>query len=151
MKSIRRVQNGKDEKSKDSDRSRWTINDGSEGEFDGLIVCVGTCGDPMWIGFDGMPSGFLDSKTRKSDLGQVNGTGEEDHEVEKSSKGDNNTYNGPIVHSSELDSLDEGSVKGKTVVVVGSGASGVEAVETALQNGAKKCAILARDDKVCEC
>ena len=44
--------------------------------------------------------------------------------------------------------LDEAPLGGKTVVVIGSGASGVEAVETALAKGAKHCVMLARDDKV---
>ncbi|KAH8105192.1 FAD/NAD-P-binding domain-containing protein [Cristinia sonorae] len=54
---------------------------------------------------------------------------------------------GPVVHSSELDKLSEDHVKGKEVIVIGSGASGVEAVETALAKGAKKAIIIAREDK----
>jgi len=37
----------------------------------------------------------------------------------------------------------------KAIVVIGSGASGVEAVETALARGAAHCIMVAKDDKVC--
>ncbi|KAI0051320.1 FAD/NAD-P-binding domain-containing protein [Auriscalpium vulgare] len=57
---------------------------------------------------------------------------------------DEETYQGTVLHSSELDDAD---LEGKTVLVVGSGASGVEAVETALQRGAKRTVMFARDDK----
>lgn len=29
--------------------SKWIINDGAEGEFDALIVTVGTCGKPKLV------------------------------------------------------------------------------------------------------
>lgn len=54
---------------------------------------------------------------------------------------------GPVVHSSQLDSLPEELLKDKRVVVIGSGASAVEAVETALERGSGVCTVLARDDK----
>ena len=57
-------------------------------------------------------------------------------------------FKGPIVHSSQLDAPSAPSFEGKTVAVIGGGASAVEAVETALAQGAKKCVILVRDDKV---
>ena len=50
-------------------------------------------------------------------------------------------FEGPVIHSSKLD---EAELEGKTVLVVGSGASGVEAVETALAKGAQKAIIIAR-------
>ncbi|WFD27736.1 hypothetical protein MNAN1_002741 [Malassezia nana] len=53
-------------------------------------------------------------------------------------------FKGKIVHSSQLDSVD---FKGKRVLIVGGGASGVEAAETALQLGASKPTIIARSDK----
>ncbi|KAA1470893.1 FAD/NAD-P-binding domain-containing protein [Dentipellis sp. KUC8613] len=53
-------------------------------------------------------------------------------------------FEGRLHHSSQIDDAD---VKDKIVVVIGSGASGVEAVETALQLGAKKTIMIARDDK----
>lgn len=67
----------------------------------------------------------------------ANGAGPEDADV----------YKGPILHSSGLDREDAPPFEGKTIVVIGSGASAVEAVETALSKGAKKCIILARKDK----
>lgn len=74
-------------------------------------------------------------------------------------------FKNPIIHSSELDSdaISEETIKGvsrlfclllftafpgKKVVVIGSGASGVEAVETALQRGAGEVVMVARTDKV---
>ncbi|KAI0078013.1 hypothetical protein K474DRAFT_991060 [Panus rudis PR-1116 ss-1] len=53
----------------------------------------------------------------------------------------------PIIHSSQLDILDEDAVMGKTVVVIGSGASAIEAVENTLAKGAKGTVIVAREDK----
>lgn len=61
---------------------------------------------------------------------------------------DNDIFKGQILHSSQLDELESSDLEGKTIVVVGSGASGVEAVETALAKGAKHTVMLARDDKV---
>lgn len=57
------------------------------------------------------------------------------------------SFHGKIVHSSSLDALDEADLKGKKVVVVGGGASGVEALELAVTKGADKVTILARSDK----
>lgn len=48
----------------------------------------------------------------------------------------NNTFAGTVVHSSELDSLPSDVLKGKKVLVIGGGASAVEAVETAIDRGA---------------
>ncbi|CBQ72692.1 related to monooxygenase [Sporisorium reilianum SRZ2] len=53
-------------------------------------------------------------------------------------------FKGQIVHSSQLDGLD---CKGKKVLVVGGGASGIEALELAVAQGADKPTILARSDK----
>lgn len=96
----------------------------------------------MWVEFPGMPRNLV---TR-----EVNGNDHEsDSESEKESKKEDDVFKGRIVHSSQLDNLEEDVLKGKTLIVVGSGASGVEAVETALEKGASKCFMLARDDKVC--
>jgi len=57
-------------------------------------------------------------------------------------------FNGRVVHSSELDKLKSEEIQGKKIVVVGSGASGVEAVELAVAKGADDVKIIARDDKV---
>jgi len=54
-------------------------------------------------------------------------------------------FTGKIVHSSQLDEVD---LEGKKVVIVGSGASGVEAAELAVNKNAEgKVVMLARDDK----
>ncbi|PWY97602.1 FAD/NAD(P)-binding domain-containing protein [Testicularia cyperi] len=53
-------------------------------------------------------------------------------------------FKGKIVHSSQLDGLD---CKGKKVLIVGGGASGIEALELAMEQGADKPTILARSDK----
>ena len=36
------------------DRSRWIINDTSNGHFDGLVCAIGTCGDPKMPHIPGM-------------------------------------------------------------------------------------------------
>ncbi|KAF7290443.1 hypothetical protein HMN09_01302600 [Mycena chlorophos] len=108
-------------------RHQWLVNDGSEGPFTAIIVNVGTCGKPKWIELDGMPKD------------------KESHESHK----DKNVFQKPIVHSSQLDSdaISEETIKGKRVVVIGSGASGVEAAETALARGAGHVVMIARTDK----
>ncbi|KAK4056269.1 hypothetical protein OIO90_002712 [Microbotryomycetes sp. JL221] len=53
-------------------------------------------------------------------------------------------FKGKILHSSQLDNAE---LKGKKVVIVGSGASGVEAAELAVEKRASKIVVLARDDK----
>jgi NADPH-dependent glutamate synthase beta subunit-like oxidoreductase len=64
----------------------------------------------------------------------------------KTEQDDGEVFRGLVLHSSELDSAE--GLDGKTVIVIGSGASGVEAAETALARGAKKAVVIARDDKV---
>ncbi|GAA5880809.1 hypothetical protein JCM1840_003289 [Sporobolomyces johnsonii] len=54
------------------------------------------------------------------------------------------SFRGEILHSSQLDNAD---LKDKKVVIVGSGASGVEAAELAVQKEAKDIIVLARSDK----
>ncbi|GAA5990643.1 hypothetical protein JCM10908_003167 [Rhodotorula pacifica] len=53
-------------------------------------------------------------------------------------------FGGQIIHSSQLD---EAQLKGKKVVIIGSGASGVESAELAVSKGAKSIDLLARSDK----
>ncbi|KAK0551560.1 hypothetical protein OC845_002140 [Tilletia horrida] len=53
-------------------------------------------------------------------------------------------FKGKIMHSSELDDVD---LHGKRVIVVGGGASGIEALELAVEKQAKSAIILARSDK----
>ncbi|KAJ7681745.1 FAD/NAD(P)-binding domain-containing protein [Mycena rosella] len=121
-------------KNGESGASKWTINDGAEGQFDAIIVTIGTCGKPKWIHLDGMPKGVGDDS---------------DQEDSDKTKQQTDAFTKPIIHSSELDSdaVSEETIKGKKLVVVGSGASGVEAVETALQRGAGEVVMIARTDK----
>ncbi|PLW27587.1 hypothetical protein PCANC_19883 [Puccinia coronata f. sp. avenae] len=90
--------------------SKWTINDGVDGVFDGLVVAVGTCGPPERIDFAGRDQ-----------------------------------FQGKMLHSSELDQVDW---PGKRVVVIGGGASAVEALELAVQSGCATPAVMVtRTDK----
>lgn len=61
--------------------------------------------------------------------------------------GDGETFQGPILHSSQITSSGV-DFKGKRVVVLGGGASAVESVETALAEGASHVVMVVRDDKV---
>ncbi|SCZ92474.1 BZ3500_MvSof-1268-A1-R1_Chr5-2g07892 [Microbotryum saponariae] len=54
-------------------------------------------------------------------------------------------FKGRLLHSSQLDSI--GDLKSKKVVVLGSGASGVEAAELAVSKQASEVVVLARTDK----
>lgn len=54
------------------------------------------------------------------------------------------TFKGDIVHSS---TLDQKGAKGKKVIIVGGGASAVEALEWAVNTGASEIKVLARSDK----
>ena len=90
-------------------QGRWIINTESHGRFDGIIACVGTCGDPKRV--------------------QIKG-----HEK----------FQGDIFHSSELDGKD---AKGKKILIVGGGASAIEALEFATHEGAEKAYILSRSEK----
>lgn len=90
-------------------QGRWIINNESNGRFDGVIACVGTCGDPKWVNVPG-----------------------QEH------------FKGEIFHSSQLD----GKVaKGKKVLVIGGGASAVEALEFVAHEQAEKTFVLARSEK----
>lgn len=51
---------------------------------------------------------------------------------------------GVVLHSSQLDNAE---LEGRKVVIVGSGASGVEAAELCVEKNAKGIVIMARDDK----
>ncbi len=90
-------------------QNRWIVNNESNGRFDGIIACVGTCGDPK----------------------------------SASIKGQEN-FKGPILHSSKLDGVD---ARGKKILVIGGGASAVEALEFAAHEDAAKTYILARSEK----
>ena len=53
-------------------------------------------------------------------------------------------FTGSIHHSSQLDKVD---LENQRLIIIGSGASGVEAAELAVSKGAKEVTVLARDDK----
>ncbi|KAH7914898.1 hypothetical protein BJ138DRAFT_1055951 [Hygrophoropsis aurantiaca] len=233
--------------------SKWIINDGKDGEFDALIVTVGTCGEPKWVDFEGMaerPKGdnaeesnerdqqeqSRDVKTKRtqhkesgskrkhsrshspspssakeervpkeskkqskkqkkarqagdtavtantidkeeddyeagdsspthvkrpgSPLAQETNTsgGISIHDKDEKTAVENsnlkteggerdNVFSGPILHSSQLDNATPDLLRKTTIAVIGSGASAVEAVETALERGAERCVVLAREDK----
>ncbi|WAR62037.1 hypothetical protein PtB15_14B131 [Puccinia triticina] len=94
----------------DDQPSKWTINNGVDGVFDGIVVAVGTCGPPERINFQGREG-----------------------------------FQGKMIHSSELDQIEW---PGKRVVVLGGGASAVEALELAVQSGCSTPAVLVtRTDK----
>lgn len=90
-------------------QNRWIVNDESNGRFDGVIACVGTCGDPKKINISGQEN-----------------------------------FKGEIFHSSQLDGKD---ARGKKILVIGGGASAVEALEFAVHEGAEKTYILSRSEK----
>lgn len=86
--------------------SKWSINDGSEGLFDGIVAAVGTCGQAR--------SCYLPGQER---------------------------FTGEVVHSSRLSDVE---VAGKTIAVVGGGASAVEALEYAYDQGAARVKVISR-------
>lgn len=90
-------------------QNRWIVNNESFGRFDGVIACVGTCGDPKAPNISGQEN-----------------------------------FKGQIVHSSKLDGVD---AKGKKVLVVGGGASAIEALEFVAHAEAEKTYVLARSEK----
>ncbi|EMC98203.1 hypothetical protein BAUCODRAFT_155411 [Baudoinia panamericana UAMH 10762] len=90
-------------------QGRWIINDESNGRFDGVIACIGTCGDPKSPHIPGQEN-----------------------------------FKGPIFHSSQLDGKD---AKGKKVLVIGGGASAIEALEFVAHENAKQTYVLARSEK----
>lgn len=92
--------------------SKWSINDGCEGLFDGIIAAVGTCGQAR--------SSYMPGQDQ---------------------------FEGDLVHSTRLDDVD---VKGKTVAVVGGGASAIEALEYAHDQGASHVKVVSRVSAVQE-
>ncbi|CDO73859.1 hypothetical protein BN946_scf185016.g16 [Trametes cinnabarina] len=135
VKSVRRVEGTGNHLQDDpsGSQSRWIINGGEDGEFDAVVVTVGTCGEPMRISFPGLPSASRNGSESETDNDDKH-EGKEEGEV----------FEGDVIHSSELDNA---HLEGKRILVIGSGASGVESVETALSKGAKSCVMIARDDK----
>jgi cation diffusion facilitator CzcD-associated flavoprotein CzcO len=88
------------------DKGQWIVNDPEYGTFDGILVAVGTCGDPKIPHIQGQEQ-----------------------------------FKGKIYHSSQLDGED---AKGKKIVIIGGGASAVEALEFVASADAKKVSVLAR-------
>ncbi|KAF9530110.1 hypothetical protein CPB83DRAFT_789134 [Crepidotus variabilis] len=148
----------------DRNRSRWIINDGSEGSFDAVIVTIGTCGDPNWIKLPGMPEhlGEDGSSNKNHDSPTSDSPGPDTKHSNAGGKPEpQEKFEKIIIHSSQLDSPDFQLKGGEKVVIIGSGASGVEAVETVLdkfgsvkdpQGGESKkqgveVFMIARDDK----
>ncbi|KAI1334441.1 monooxygenase [Xylariaceae sp. FL0016] len=101
--------NTKVEKVYQNDKGRWIINNPANGQFEGVIAAVGTCGDPKMPHMEGIEQ-----------------------------------FKNPVYHSSQLTGVD---AKDKTMIVIGGGASAVEALEYASDEGAKKIYILSRSDK----
>ncbi|KAI0821751.1 FAD/NAD-P-binding domain-containing protein [Trametes gibbosa] len=134
VKSVRRVDGTGEhlQQNPSGSQSKWIVNDGDDGEFDAVVVTVGTCGEPMRIKFPGLPS----PDEADDNHGGRDGKHEGKEECE--------VFEGDVIHSSELD---DAQLEGMRILVIGSGASGVEAVETALSKGAEQCTMVARDDK----
>ncbi|KAJ5982229.1 hypothetical protein N7451_012329 [Penicillium sp. IBT 35674x] len=93
----------------DKGSGKWYVQDPSNGEFDGIIAAVGTCGDPKVPHIPGQEN-----------------------------------FQGQIYHSSHLTGKD---LKDKRLLVIGGGASAIEAVEFAISQQASKTSILARTNK----
>ncbi|KAF9478765.1 FAD/NAD(P)-binding domain-containing protein [Pholiota conissans] len=139
--SVRRVTD-KSRWEQDVNRSRWIINDNEDEIFDAIIVNVGTCGEPNWIKLPGMPEDVgKKSKTKKTESPKHESPSQDDAaewppllpaNKDNTSGETDDTFTKIIVHSSELDSPSFQLRGGDRVVVIGSGASGVEAVETVL-------------------
>jgi cation diffusion facilitator CzcD-associated flavoprotein CzcO len=90
-------------------QGRWVVNNTAHGRFEGVIVAVGTCGEPKIPRMPGMDG-----------------------------------FGGEIYHSSKLTGK---KAKGKKMIIIGGGASAVEALEFASKEEAEKVYILARSDK----
>ncbi|KIL00177.1 hypothetical protein PAXRUDRAFT_8402 [Paxillus rubicundulus Ve08.2h10] len=181
---VKRVQ--RNEAGKAHGSSLWYINDGLDGPFDAIVAAVGTCGEPKWVPFEGMPAdaGKVHDMEMAGECRQqeprASGPDEEgrvQRQIEKSRQQPHeatdpvttppvevdddtssgsppeiarkhaDTYGGPVLHSSQLDHMTPELVRGKTVVIIGSGASAIEAVETAFCRGARRCVVLGRKDK----
>jgi hypothetical protein len=92
-----------------NEKGRWIINDPANGQFDGVLAAVGSCGDPKMPHIQGMDK-----------------------------------FKGQIYHSSQLTGK---NAKGKKVIVIGGGASAVEALEFVAHEDAEHTSVLARSEK----
>ena len=103
-----------------------------DGEFDAVVLAVGTRGAPKPPDLPGL------SPVERSHL-YPDGV-----KVVRGSNGEK--FKGEVVHSSRF--WEVWHLKVETGLVIGNNASGVAAVETALARGAKRCVMVARDDRV---
>ena len=110
--------------------SRWIINDGNEGIFDAIVRRLLHSQRSVRGRTDAQPSQVC-----------AVGTCGDPKFIELEGQ---DTFSGQILHSSQLDEAD---LEGKRVVIVGSGASGVESAELAVVKKAKDVVMLARSDK----
>ncbi|KAI5892685.1 FAD/NAD(P)-binding domain-containing protein [Schizophyllum commune H4-8] len=113
----------------DPSRRTWIVNNDDSVLYDAVIVNVGTCGAPR------VPEWARDWTTSQDGDGEKHAGA---------------AHRATVLHSSELDAASADVLAGKRVVVVGSGASGVEACETVLAKGvalAGPVTMLARSDK----
>lgn len=117
--------------------SKWIINDGRDREFDAVVVAVGTCGVPEPVDIPGLP------KTEKN--GIFYGS-EDPHDSEEGAKSGVEIFRGEVIPWQALKR--PWFFQEKTVLVVGYGVRGIEAVKDVLEKGAKHCVIVAHDDKV---
>lgn len=141
--SVRRISPKQKEREKDDSeskdarasqtppRSEWIVNHDESTIFDAVIVCVGTCGEPKMIKLDGMAKD-LDWSTLDNDDDSETSDSESSGEGKRRGE-QQDIFSNPVIHSAALDVLKGDRLcKFKKIVVVGSGASGVEACETLL-------------------
>lgn len=139
-------------------RNKWVVNDGADGAFDAVVCSLGTCGEPQRINFDGTDK-FEENGGRvvhSSELDALGGSNEDEDDGHDSDKAGPAPKEGSSSSesSSGYDENDDDthrygrkinfSVKGKSVVVIGGGASAIEAAEWALEMGAERIVLLAR-------
>ncbi|KAI1787296.1 FAD/NAD(P)-binding domain-containing protein [Ganoderma leucocontextum] len=117
-------------------RSKWVINDGMDEEFDAVVVAIGTCRAPQRVDIPGLPNANLEKEGADY---------EESYWDVKGSEEPGEVFEGEVLHSSELRRTPLS--KGKAILLIGSGASSVEAVKTGLARGAKHCVIVAPNDE----
>ena len=189
----------KEQEVEQTSRSQWLVytegQDDPDGPFDAIIATVGTCGDPMRIGFEGIEefeksggrvvhSSELDqlSKGSEESQGDQGGGKGKEREEDDGKSVSTDSREGPAPDEDDDESIttsrqpeagvsyadkaksgtsldvSSGSdqevansdkpkpldVKGKTIAIIGSSASGVEAAEWAASKGAGKVYILAR-------
>lgn len=106
-------------------QGRWIINDPSNGRYDGIIAAVGSCGDVS----RGSHIDFEETEIVKPKIPHISGQ---------------EAFKGEVYHSSKLDGK---TAAGKKVLIIGGGASAVEALEFVVHTGAASTSILARSEK----